>query len=172
MTAILRRARPRDAKPLSRLAETTFRDAFDTLNTPENMALHCNASYSEALQAAEIGDPAMLTLLCELDGRLLAYAQLRWGVPPTCVVAEAPGEIRRLYVDRECHGTGVAHDLMHACLDEMAVHGSDVVWLGVWEQNPRAIAFYKKFGFVEVGAHSFLVGTDPQRDIVMARPVA
>ena len=111
------------------------------------------------------------SLLCELDGRLLAYAQLRWSVAPSCVVADAPGEIRRLYVDRDCHGTGVAHDLMRACLDAMNEYRSDVVWLGVWEQNPRAIAFYKKFGFVEVGAHLFSVGTDAQRDIVMARPV-
>jgi RimJ/RimL family protein N-acetyltransferase len=41
----------------------------------------------------------------------------------------------------------------------------------VWEHNPRAIAFYRKFGFVAVGDHIFPVDHDPQRDILMARPV-
>jgi len=61
---------------------------------------------------------------------------------------------------------------MKACLDDVEGRGADVVWLGVWERNPRAISFYKKFGFIEVGDHVFPLGNDPQRDIVMARPVA
>jgi RimJ/RimL family protein N-acetyltransferase len=61
---------------------------------------------------------------------------------------------------------------MNACIDVMRDRRSDVVWLGVWERNPRAIAFYRKFGFVEVGDKVFPLGTDPQRDIVMARSVA
>jgi ribosomal protein S18 acetylase RimI-like enzyme len=88
------------------------------------------------------------------------------------VVAAAPGEVQRLYVAREFHGMGIARSLMLACLDEMNVVRSDVAWLGVWEHNPRAIAFYRKFGFAEVGEHIFPLGSDPQRDIVMARPVA
>ena len=88
------------------------------------------------------------------------------------MVAEVPGEIQRLYVARDYHGRGVAHDLMKACLDEMTRHGSDVVWLGVWERNPRAIAFYRKFGFKEAGHHVFAPGNDPQRDVVMVRPTA
>jgi ribosomal protein S18 acetylase RimI-like enzyme len=77
-----------------------------------------------------------------------------------------------LYVVSDCHGTGVARDLMNACVAEIRSHRSDVVWLGVWERNPRAIAFYRKLGFLEVGEHVFSLGSDPQRDIVMARPVA
>lgn len=80
-----------------------------------------------------------------------------------------PGEIHRLYVDRDWHGKGLAPALMDACLQALKVHGSDVVWLGVWEHNPRAIAFYRKFGFAEVGDHVFPVGNDPQRDIIMMR---
>jgi ribosomal protein S18 acetylase RimI-like enzyme len=110
-------------------------------------------------------------LLCEYSGRLAGFAQLRWGKAPSCVLANAPGELQRLYVISEFHGKGVAHGLMNACMDEMTSHRSDVVWLGVWERNPKAIAFYKKFGFHEVGAHVFPLGNDPQRDVVLARPV-
>jgi len=171
-SSVVRRANRLDAKPLSWLAEATFRDTFAMNNTPENMTLHCGTSYSESIQAAEIADPDMVTLVCESKGTLVAFAQLRWGEAPGCVVAAAPGEVHRLYVAREFHGLGVARSLMLACLDEMRVRRSDVVWLGVWEHNPKAIAFYRKFGFAEVGEHTFPLGRDPQRDILMARPVA
>jgi ribosomal protein S18 acetylase RimI-like enzyme len=169
--AAVRRAHRYDAKQLAAIAEKTFRDAFAAVNTPEDIALHCRRSYSEAIQADEIANPNMVTLLCEHGGRLVGFAQLRWSKAPSCVVADAPGEIQRLYVARDCHGTGVAHDLMNACIDQLTIYQSDVVWLGVWERNSRAIAFYRKFGFREVGAHVFPLGNDPQRDIVMARPV-
>lgn len=168
----IRRACVHDARRLAAIAEQTFRDTFATANTPEDMELHCRESYGEAIQAGEIADPEKVTLLCEQDGKLVGFAQLRWGAPPSCVVAEAPGEIQRLYVAREFHGHGVAHELMQACIDAMTARRSDVVWLGVWERNPRAIAFYEKFGFRAVGEHVFPVGTDPQRDIVMARRMA
>jgi ribosomal protein S18 acetylase RimI-like enzyme len=171
-SSVVRRAGRRDAKQLSSLAEATFRDTFEATNTPENMALHCRTTYSETVQATEIADPDMVTLVCESQGTLVGFAQLRWGGAPSCVAAAAPGEIQRLYVAREFHGLGIARKLMLACLDEMRARRSDVVWLGVWEHNPRAIAFYRKFGFAEVGEHIFPLGGDPQRDIVMARPVA
>jgi diamine N-acetyltransferase len=168
----IRKAQRHDAAQLAALAEATFRESFAEANTVEDMSLHCRSRYSEALQAAEIADPNMLTLLCEHGARPVGFAQLRWGQAPGCIVAEAPGEIQRLYVVGDFHGKGVAQDLMRACRDELALRRSDVVWLGVWERNSRAIAFYKKLGFAQVGAHIFTVGRDPQRDLLMARPVA
>jgi len=153
------------------IAEATFRDTFAAANARENIDLHCQTSYGEAIQANEIYNPNMVTFLCDQGARAVGFAQLRWGGAPSCVAANAPGEIQRLYVASDFHGKGVAHDLMNACMDEMASHKSDVVWLGVWERNSRAIAFYQKFGFLEVGEHVFALGTDRQRDMVMARAV-
>ena len=168
----IRKANRSDASRLSQLAEATFRDAFAAVNAAEDMDLHCQSRFSENIQAGEIANPNMITLLGEDGSRLAGFAQLRWDAAPGCVLAESPGEIQRLYVASDWHGKGVAQQLMTACIEAMKDHGSDVVWLGVWERNPRAIAFYRKFGFVELGAHVFHVGTDPQRDIIMARPVA
>lgn len=165
----LRKASHSDAGQLAELAESTFRDTFGSANTAEDMDLHCSISYGAAIQAGEIANPEMVTLLSEEAGRLVGFAQLCWGSAPACVVGGAPGEIQRLYVAADWHGQGVAHELMRACVDELQARASDVVWLGVWERNPRAIAFYRKCGFVEVGDHVFPVGSDPQRDIVMAR---
>jgi diamine N-acetyltransferase len=108
----IRRAQRHDAAQLAALAEATFRDAFSAVNTVEDMSLHCRTSYGEALQAAEIANPAMLTLLCEHGARPVGFAQLRWGEAPGCIAAAAPGEIQRLYVAGDFHGQGVAQDLM------------------------------------------------------------
>lgn len=166
---IIRVATLGDAKPLAELAESTFRDTFAVANTHDDMERHCRSSYGEAIQAEEIADPQRLTLLCVENERLIAFAQLRWGAAPACVAAQSPGEIQRLYVASGWHGRGVAQDLMLACFDAMQARGSSAAWLGVWERNPRAIAFYRKSGFVEVGEHVFALGGDPQRDIVMMR---
>lgn len=163
----IREAGPADAGDLARLAERTFRVTFEDQNTAEDMDLHCAVSYGEPLQAAEIADPAIDTLVVEADGGLVAYAQLRRGAPPDCVEAAAPAEIYRFYVDREWHGRGVARDLMREALRRIGERDADAVWLGVWEHNPRAIAFYRKWGFVEVGDHPYPVGNDPQRDLIL-----
>lgn len=168
----IRHANYMDAKNLAALAEETFRDTFGNVNTVENMNLHCQSSYGELIQQAEISNNNMLTLVCVDNGKLIAFAQLRWSEVPDCISAQSAGEIQRLYVAKSWHGKGVAQELMTACLNELERRNADVVWLGVWDQNPRAITFYKKSGFVEVGDHVFTLGTDPQRDIIMARAVS
>lgn len=168
----LRIARRDDAQALAALAEQTFRETFAAANTQADMDLHCRSHYGAAIQAAEIADPGGLTLLGEDGGVLVGYVQLRWGPAPACVVAARPGEISRFYLRADWHGRGLAQRLMQACLDALLARQSDVAWLGVWEHNPRAIAFYRKFGFVTVGEHRFQLGSDPQRDLVMQRALA
>lgn len=165
---IIRAARLSDAKKLAELAERTFRSTFAAQNTDENMDMYCQSSYGEVIQAEEISSSECESIVVEYKQDLIAYAQMRWGMPPECVSANEPGEIQRLYVDKIWHGKGLAQELMMACLDKMKKRHSDVVWLGVWEENPRAISFYRKFNFKEVGNHIFSLGQDPQKDIIMA----
>ena len=167
---IIRNAELRDAAPLAALAERTFRETFEAANTPEDMALHCRDHYSEALQGQEILDPGLTTLVCEHEGQLIAFALLRRDPAPPCVRAARPLELQRLYVASAWQGKGLAPELMRRCLALAEAEGADQVWLGVWEHNPRAIAFYRKLGFLQVGDHVFPLGTDPQRDLIMVRP--
>jgi ribosomal protein S18 acetylase RimI-like enzyme len=81
-------------------------------------------------------------------------------------------EIRRFYVDRPFHGRGIAQALMRAVEETARTLGGRTLWLGVWERNPRAIAFYSKCGFVDVGQHDFILGTEEQTDRVMARALS
>lgn len=168
----VRRANPRDAAALAVLAERTFRETFAHQNSLEDMDLHCRSHFGREIQAAEIRDPSRVTMVCEGEKGLIGFGQLRWSVPPACVVAQKPAEIQRLYVDALFHGRGIARALMDAMIDDAAKAGADVAWLGVWERNPRAIAFYAKCGFEAVGEHVFVLGGDPQRDLVLVRRLA
>lgn len=118
-------------------------------------------------QTAELSHPAFTTLLAFADGALAGFVQLRSGRPPVCVTAPRPIELWRFYVARAWHGRGVAQELMGAAKAAARRRGAGALWLGVWERNPRARAFYGKSGFADVGSQTFLLGTDEQTDRVM-----
>lgn len=167
----IRRGDVRDAKTLSDFGRRVFAATFAKDNTPEDMAAFLSRWYTAAQQEAELAEPSLVTLLAELDGTLAGFAQLHRGTAPQCVTGSEPVEIARLYVDPEHHGRGVAHALMESALDAARNLGGQTVWLGVWERNPRAIRFYEKHGFVDVGSQPFLLGNDLQTDRVMTRPL-
>ena len=171
-TTQIRHASAADAATLAALAERTFRDTFTEVNTPENMAAHAAASYGIDKQRAEIESDRIRTLLVELDGVVAGYAQLRNGHHPDCVSAENAIELWRFYIDRSGIGRGLAQRLMQTVVVEAAEWNGRALWLGVWEHNPRAIAFYRKCGFIEVGAHMFRLGDDAQTDLIMQRELA
>jgi diamine N-acetyltransferase len=165
----IRRAEEDDALALSVLAERTFRSAFADLNTAANIQRHCAGTYGHALQLAEIRDCGRETWVAESETRLLAYAQLRLDAASPVILGERLVEIQRFYVDAAYHGAGLAHQLMVHVLACAKAAGAAALWLGVWERNPRAQAFYRKWGFEVVGAHTFMLGDDPQRDLIMRR---
>jgi GNAT superfamily N-acetyltransferase len=167
----IRRATLADAASLAELASRTFREAFGADNSPENLALHLARSYGLQQQAAELADPAVTTLLAEVEGHPAGYTQLGIGPTPPCVVGPASLEIMRFYVEREWHGRGLAQRLMESVHAEARRLGASTLWLGVWERNPRAIAFYEKSGFVSTGNKTFRLGNDEQNDVVMVKPL-
>ena len=164
----IRRGVPADAPALADLARTTFYDAFAATNDPADMALHLANAYGVPQQTAELLDTGITTLLVEKDGHAIAYAQIRDHHVPECVTGVTPLELWRFYVDRRWHGEGVAPALMERVKSEARLRGARTLWLGVWEHNARARAFYAKCGFSDVGEHIFLFGTDPQTDRVMS----
>lgn len=169
---MVRRAEPDDAEALAHLAERTFRDTFATENNPIDMDLYCAESFGTEIQRQEILDANYVTLLAEVERQLVAFVQVRLQSPKACVVADRPSELYRLYVSSEWHGRGVAHDLMAHVLSTAAHAGADSIWLGVWEHNPRAIAFYRKYGFRVVGEHGFQFGRELQHDLIMVTEVS
>ena len=165
---MIRRGEPTDAAVLADLARTTFYDTFADSNDAKDMALHLARAYGVAQQTSELTDPNITTLLVEHDGSAIAYAQIRNHHVPACVTSPAPVELWRFYVHRDWHGRGVAPALMDRVKAEARRRGAQTLWLGVWEKNDRARAFYVKTGFADIGEHIFLFGTDPQTDRVMS----
>jgi ribosomal protein S18 acetylase RimI-like enzyme len=154
----VRRAESSDAPAVASFAERVFRETFGSANTADNMRRYAVEAFGEEIQARDLADPGGVTLLAETGDALAAFAQLRFGEAPSCVVAKRPAEIVRFYVDRPWHGRGVAQSLMAAVRLLAQRRGSDRLWLGVWEGNARAIAFYEKNGFLTVGDQPFMLG--------------
>jgi GNAT superfamily N-acetyltransferase len=160
-----------DAAVLADLARRTFYDTFAANNDAGDMAIHLAQSYGVDQQTGELNDRDITTLLVEIDGQVVAYAQVRGDHVPACVTGPAPLELWRFYVDRGWHGRGVAQSLMERVKAEARQRGAQTLWLGVWERNDRARAFYAKCGFTAAGDHIFLFGTDPQTDLIMVTPL-
>jgi len=167
----LRRATPADNRLLAEIGAETFSDSFSADNTPENMAVYLAQAFSPEKQARELADPASRFLIAESGGQVVGYTRLYFGPAPAAVVGHPPMEIARFYARRPFIGQGVGARLMQACLDEAAAENCVVVWLATWERNPRALAFYRRWGFVQVGTATFQLGDDFQHDLILARPV-
>ena len=167
-TATIRRAAVADAAAVAAFGAKTFADTFGADNRPEDMAEHLATSFGVPQQTAELSNPDYITLLAEVDGALAAFAQVRRKTAPDCVTGPSPVELHRIYVDRPWHGTGVAQQIMAACLDAATELGGRTVWLSVWERNPRGRAFYAKCGFTDVGTADFWVGPDRQTDRILS----
>jgi ribosomal protein S18 acetylase RimI-like enzyme len=165
---ITRQALASDSIALARLADQTFRDTFTAGSSSSDMQQHCEESYHPDIQLQEIQDSNLITVLTEYEGELTGFAQIRLISPKKDISGNRQSELSRLYVSNDWQGKGVAHKLMTEVLASAAKVQSDYMWLGVWEENPRAIAFYRKYDFSIVGEHIFSVGTDPQRDLIMA----
>jgi diamine N-acetyltransferase len=163
----IRTATAADAAVVADLARRTFYDTFAATNDPADMALHLAHAYSVDQQTLELTDRDITTLLVEKDGAPIAYAQVRGDHIPGCVTGPNPIELWRFYVDRPFQGRGVAQLLMDRVKAVARERGAQTLWLGVWEKNDRARAFYAKCGFADAGEHIFLFGTDPQTDRVM-----
>jgi diamine N-acetyltransferase len=167
---VIRRATVDDAVALAEFGARTFFETFEKDNTVEDMRLHLASAWGPDRQRAEILNGQIDTLLaCDARGRLAGFAQLHPGHAPACIATVQPVELLRFYVDKPWQGQGVARQLMEAVESQARARGARELWLGVWERNERAQAFYRKCGFRKVGTQIFVVGTDPQTDHVMLR---
>lgn len=165
---IIRRGLPADANALSVLAARTFADTYGRYNRPEDLHLHLTTSYGLPQQMRELSDPDVITLLACCGEQLAGFAQVRRGPAPACVTGEAPVELYRFYVDAPWHGRGVGQLLLAQARDAAIALGGATFWLKVWARNSRAMAFYTKESFVDVGTADFFVGSDRQTDRVLA----
>ncbi|MBX3291673.1 MAG: GNAT family N-acetyltransferase [Acidobacteria bacterium] len=168
---VIRSASVNDAAMLAELAYVTFWDAFHEhpANRPEDMAAYMATAFSEQQVARELADERNIFFIAELDGEPAGYAKLIIGATEDDIHAVRPIELARLYSHQKFLGKGVGQALMDECFSKARELGCDVMWLGVWEFNPRARRFYEKNGFQFCGTHIFQLGSDPQTDLLMRK---
>jgi ribosomal protein S18 acetylase RimI-like enzyme len=166
---LIRPARPDDASALASFARRIFDATFGPFNDPADMRAYTDEAFGDAQQGSELVDPAIATLLAEADGELAGYAQVSARRTPPAAAGPRPIELMRFYVGTGWQGRGVAQALMRAVVEEASRRGGGTLWLCVWGENARALAFYRKWGFREFGTTPFQLGRDIQTDLVMAR---
>jgi len=167
----VRTCNQKDIETLVSLGIKTFRDTFDEFNTPENMILYINKTFTRKIIEHEMKQPGTVFFLA-LDGRRsVGYAKIKASTTPAEFNGTPALEIEKLYAHKDYMGKRVGYLLMQTCLTFAKKKGSRILWLGVWENNARAISFYEKNGFARFGNHTFMLGNDAQTDWLMKREV-
>lgn len=172
MTTTVRAAGPVDAAMLAELGARTFRETYADSNAEHQLEAYVAEAYAEEVQRVELADPTVTYLVAEVDGTPVGFALVRTGeeAPPQ-VGARRPVHLDRIYVDRRHQGGGAGAALVRAVLELAGEGGHDLVWLAVWERNLAAIAYYRRWGFEQVGTIGFWLGTERQTDLLMRRSV-
>lgn len=169
MALFIRYATKDDAALIADISRQTFYDTFAADNSPEDMEKFLSEQFTKGRLMLEVGSAGNEFLLAYKNDAVAGYAKLREGKVPVELKGRNLLEIARLYVLKEFLGERVGAQLMQHCLDIAKAKGKEVVWLGVWEKNQRAINFYHKFGFEKFGELDFLLGNDLQRDWMMKK---
>lgn len=152
---------------LQEIGRRTFAETFSQSNTEEDMAAYLDASFSTEKLTAELTDHNAQFYFACIGDELIGYLKLNFGESQTELKDDKALEIERIYVLKAFHGKKVGQILYDKAIEVAQQAQADYVWLGVWEENPRAISFYKKNGFVEFDKHIFILGDDEQTDIMM-----
>lgn len=174
MTAahLIRPATLADAATLADLGARTFRETFQAICSEEDLTRFLAEAYGDAIQRTELSDPARPALVLEVGGVPAGFVQLRLGHREPCVEGLRPVELQRIYVLQEAQGHGRGAALMLAAMDAARAWKADVIWLGVWEHNDKALAFYARHGFREAGEHVFQIGQQVDRDLILVKALA
>ncbi|MBS1795184.1 MAG: GNAT family N-acetyltransferase [Acidobacteria bacterium] len=172
-TPKIRRADARDVQVLSVVGRRSFDEAFSDhpANHPDDMRAYMDEAFAEATIAAEIANAQTIFLIAETGNEAAGYLKMKFDAREPCVSGERPLELCRLYALDKFIGRGVGRALMLEFLKIAAETNRDTLWLGVWEFNYRAQAFYRKFGFEKCGEHVFQLGSDPQTDWIFEKRI-
>lgn len=163
----IKRVTLNDIDILQKIGRQTFYETFSAVNTEENMTQYLDEGFSLEKLKAEVSNRNSEFYFACLDNAVIGYLKLNFGASQTELKDAQALEIERIYVLQEFHGQKVGQLLYEKAMETAKQAGVDYVWLGVWEENHRAIRFYAKNGFVEFDKHIFRLGDDEQTDIMM-----
>lgn len=152
---------------LQLIGRQTFFETFAAANTEQNMQKYLAEEFTAEKLTNELKNPGSEFYFAKLDNQVIGYLKVNFGQSQTELQDDKAVEIERIYVLKDFHGKQVGQLLYNKAIQIATKKNADYVWLGVWEENERAINFYKKNGFVEFDKHVFKLGNDEQTDIMM-----
>jgi ribosomal protein S18 acetylase RimI-like enzyme len=164
---IIRKATISDLQIIQEISKQTFIETFAEVNTPENMQNYLLENFNTEKVASEINNPESEFYLALLDNETIGYLKLNSGKAQTEIYKEQTLEIHRIYVLKAFLGKKIGQLLLDEAVKIAKQAGVESIWLGVWEENQRALLFYSKNGFVEFDKHIFTLGNDIQTDLLM-----
>lgn len=158
-----------DILSLQKIGSETFKETFSSSNTEENLKVYLDSAFTVNKLMTELDNPFSAFYFAELENVIIGYLKLNFGNAQTELKDNKAVEIERIYVLKEFHGMKVGQLIYEKAIEIARLNNAEYVWLGVWEENPRAIRFYKKNGFVEFDKHIFKMGNEDQTDIMMKK---
>jgi diamine N-acetyltransferase len=169
MSVIIRFAGKEDAELIADLSRRTFYDSFGSQNTQEDMGKFMNEQFTKDALIKEVGAEGNIFLLACINEKPAGYVRMREGEMRPEFQNKSSIEIARIYALQHSIGKGIGSALMQRCMDIAKERHREIIWLGVWEHNQRAINFYSKWGFEKFGEHDFVLGNDVQTDWLMKK---
>ena len=163
----IRKVNIQDIEKLKEIGKLTFAETFSSENSEENMIEYLEHSFSTEKVKKELTDNNAEFYFAELDGKVIGYLKVNVEESQTETKVKNAIEIERIYVLKEFYGKKVGQVLYDKALELAKEKNVEHIWLGVWEENPRAVRFYEKNGFVAFDKHVFKLGNDEQTDIMM-----
>ncbi|GGM97598.1 N-acetyltransferase [Dyadobacter beijingensis] len=158
-----------DLETVRQIGIDTFYESFASVNTEENMANYLKTGFSLDKVASELGNPHSEFHLAYEGDKLIGYLKINHGAAQSELKDDTALEIERIYVLQAWQGQKIGQLFYDKAIEIARAHAYTYVWLGVWEENEKAIGFYKRNGFVEFDKHLFTLGTDIQTDIMMRK---
>jgi diamine N-acetyltransferase len=163
----IKKVKKKQIHQLQEIGRQSFFETFAAGNTEDNMKKYLDEEFSIEKLTAELNNKNSEFYFATLENNVIGYLKLNFGRSQTELQDKKATEIERVYVLQEYHGKNVGQLLYDKAIQIARQKNTDYVWLGVWEENSRAINFYKKNGFVEFDKHIFKLGNDQQTDIMM-----
>jgi ribosomal protein S18 acetylase RimI-like enzyme len=167
MNVKIRKINILDLAQLQEIGISTFAETFAEYNTKEDLDKYLVESFSNEKLSAELNNPDASFYFAEVDNTVIGYLKINFGDAQTELKDNKSVEIERIYVLQAYHGKKIGQLLFNKAIEIAKEHQAHYVWLGVWEENHRALQFYKKNGFVQFDTHIFKLGNDEQTDIMM-----
>ncbi|MER0465788.1 GNAT family N-acetyltransferase [Bacillus cabrialesii subsp. cabrialesii] len=169
MTINIKKCSLEDVKILQEISVETFNDTFKDQNSPENMKAYLESAFNAKQLEKELSTMSSQFFFVYIHHEVAGYVKVNTDDAQSEEMGKESLEIERIYIKNKFQKHGLGKHLLNKALDVALECNKKKIWLGVWEKNENAIAFYKKMGFVQTGAHSFYMGDEEQTDFIMTK---